>query len=89
MNATPLKAYDRMCSYMEGLLVMTCSRACYGTIVIRHNLYELWDFDYFRHSVTDLLDAIPLRSNAIVFLSSSRADIQTFENTVEGIPLLI
>jgi hypothetical protein len=33
----------------------------------------------------------PFRSNAIAFLSSSRADIQTFdfENTVEGIPLLI
>jgi len=33
----------------------------------------------------------PVRSNAIAFLSSSRADINTFEflKTVEGIPLLI
>jgi hypothetical protein len=33
-----------------------------------------------------VMNAIPIRSNTIAFLSSTRADIQ---NTVEGIPLLI
>jgi len=31
MKATPLKLYDRMCSYLVGLLVMTCSWVCCAT----------------------------------------------------------
>jgi hypothetical protein len=38
VNATFLKPYDRICSYMVGLLVMTNRCSYYSTILIQQNL---------------------------------------------------
>ena len=50
---TPLVSSNFSCSYLVGLLVMTCRWACCAAILIWPNLYELWD--YFRHILCNIV----------------------------------
>ena len=40
VNATSLKPFSRMCLYMVGLLVITCSAACYAAILVWKQIVE-------------------------------------------------